>query len=363
MLLSETLPQFPWDTLSAAKAKAQSHPDGIVDLSIGTPADPVPQVVLDALADAGARWHGYPTVQGTPRLQEAITGYLSRRWNSVPLTEANVLPVMGTKELVAWLPIQAGVQPGQTVVIPEIAYPTYEVGALLAKAEVVRCDDPDNLSEAPSLIWLNTPANPHGAITSADLLRRWVAYARETGALLVSDECYGEFAWDAKSFSLLDPEINGGSLASLLACFSLSKRSNMAGYRAGFVAGCPRIIKELLAIRKHAGAMVAGPVQEAMAAALDDDEHVSIQRDRYIRRRNKLSEALQNAGFQIDHSEGSLYLWATRGIPARETVDWLAQRGILTAPGDFYNEPDPTHVRISLTALDDRIEAACERLS
>lgn len=362
MKLSDTLPQFPWDTLAEAKATAQAHPGGIVDLSVGTPADPVPQIVLDQLADSGKRWHGYPTVQGTPELQRAMIGYLERRWNSVELSERNVLPVMGTKELVAWLPLQAGVQPGQRVVIPEVAYPTYEVGALLARAEIVRCDDPARLTGNPALIWLNTPANPHGAIASADELRAWVEYARSAGALLVSDECYGEFSWDAQSYSLLDPQINGGSLDNILACFSLSKRSNMAGYRAGFVAGCESVVQELLAIRKHAGAMVAGPVQDAMVVALDDDAHVEVQRQRYLRRREKLSAALNQAGFEIDHSEGSLYLWASRGEPARETVGWLAERGILTAPGDFYGEAEPTHVRIGLTALDERIEAACERL-
>lgn len=360
--VASRLPDFPWDSLAGAKKTAQSHPGGICDLSVGTPVDPTPAVAVDALTAAATRWAGYPTVWGTPALRASILGYLERRWKASGLTERNVLPVVGTKELVAWLPTQLGLGPDDLVVIPSTAYPTYEVGAAIVGAKIQRCDDPSQIEGTPALVWINSPANPHGAILSKDQLRAWVEYARQTGAVLASDECYGEFAWDAEPYSVLDADICGGSADGLLAVHSLSKRSNMAGYRGGFVAGDEKLCMELLELRKHGGMMLPGPVQDAMAAALDDHAHVEEQRRRYLARRAILRPALEEAGFTIDHSEGSLYLWATRGEDCRATVDWLAERGILAAPGDFYGTQSGQYVRIALTATDERINAAAERL-
>ena len=360
--VADTLPDFPWDTIEGAKRVAIAHPDGIVDLSVGTPVDPTPeigQVALTASADA----HGYPTVWGTPALRAAIIHHLVNRWSSLPLTDENVLPVIGSKELVAALPAQLGITRGDVVVIPTTAYPTYEVGARLVGATVVATDDPEVAAAArPALIWINSPANPHGAILGSAATRDWVRAARSVGAVLASDECYGEFGWDGEPVSVLDPLVNEGSLAGLLAAFSLSKRSNLAGYRAAFVAGDALITGDLLALRRHLGLMVPSPVQAAMAVLLGDQAHVEQQRQRYLARRRTLRQALVDAGYRIDASEGSLYLWATRDEPCRATVDRLAELGILVAPGDFYGVAGTQHVRIALTATDERISAAAERL-
>ncbi|MFT3875780.1 MAG: succinyldiaminopimelate transaminase [Propioniciclava sp.] len=363
--LSGKLPDFPWDTIADARARAQAHPGGLCDLSVGTPVDPVPEAGVRALADAAASWSGYPTVWGTPALRAAIRDYLESRWGTVPLTDRNVLPVVGTKELVAHLPLQLGVGPGETVVLPTMAYPTYEVGARIAGANVLATDDPGEAAAArPALIWINSPGNPTGAIASPGELRAWVAAARSTGAVLASDECYGEFAWDAEPFSVLHPDICGGSAEGLIAAHSLSKRSNLAGYRAGFLAGCSTLLTELLAVRKHSGLMMSGPVQDAMTVLLGDQEHVEVQRRRYLARRALLAPALRAAGFTIDHSQGSLYLWVRRGEETgREIVAWLAERGILAAPGDFYGEAGRFHVRVALTATDERIASAAQRLT
>lgn len=360
--LSALLPTFPWDTLATARKRAGEHPDGLVDLSIGTPVDPTPECGLQALR-AAANSPGYPATSGSPALVRAIIDYLERRWGAVALPSDAVLPVIGTKELVAWLPILLNVAPGDTVVVPGMAYPTYEVGALLARAHVVRCDDPAELGGVkPSLIWVNSPANPHGAVMDVSLTRAWIECARDCGALLAADECYGEFGWDAEPVSVLNPAANDGSLTGILGCYSLSKRSNAAGYRAGFVAGDPRVVRELLEVRKHAGMMVSGPVQAAMIALLGDQTHVDHQRERYLRRRAMLKPALEHAGFRIDHSEGSLYLWATRGEPCRDSIDYLAGHGILAAPGEFYGAAAARHVRVALTATDQAIGKAVARL-
>lgn len=362
MSTADRLPDFPWDTIAGAKAVASAHPDGIVDLSVGTPVDPTPQLGRDALA-AASDAHGYPTVWGTPALRQAVIDYLVTRWGAVTLPHEGVMPVIGTKEVVAWLPTLLGLGPDDLVVYPTTAYPTYEVGAALARTQRLACDDPASIVGTPKLIWLNSPANPHGVILDADATRAWITYAREVGALLASDECYGEFAWDAEPVSVLRADLCDGRPDNLLVLGSLSKRSNLAGYRAGYVAGDPAVVMELVGVRKHAGMMVPTPVQEAMRVLLGDQEHVEEQRERYLARRAALRPALEAAGFRVDHSEGSLYLWVTRDEDCRATVDWLAQRGILVAPGDFYGEAGRQHVRVALTATDERIAAAVTRLS
>ena len=357
------LPDFPWDTLAPAKARAQAHPDGIVDLSIGTPVDATPDIARQALADA-ANSPGYPLTSGTPDLREAIVGYLGRRWEARDLAPEATLPVIGTKELVAWLPTLLGLGSADMIVLPAVAYPTYAVGATLAGCTAVACDDLEELGDArPALIWLNSPSNPTGSILDAATLTRRLAWARERGALVAADECYGEFGWDAEPVSVLHPRVNGGSHHGLLAVHSLSKRSNLAGYRAGFMAGDAGVVAELLEVRKHAGMIVPRPVQQAMIALLGDQEHVAQQRTRYQGRRAILRSALEAAGFRIEHSQGSIYLWATRNEDSQSSVDFLAGYGILVAPGHFYGPAGNRHVRVALTATDERVAAAAARLS
>jgi succinyldiaminopimelate transaminase len=360
--VSATLPEFPWDTLIEARAVAEAHPDGIVDLSVGTPVDPVAPLIREALASVSAS-PGYPTTAGTPRLRESMVAALARRYGVTKLPEQAVLPVIGTKELIAWLPTLLGLGPGDLVVVPELAYPTYEVGARLAGAAVLRADSLTQLGpQSPALVYLNSPSNPTGRVLGVDHLRKVVGWARERGALVVSDECYLGLGWDSEPLSLLHPSVCDGDHRGLLAAHSLSKSSSLAGYRAGFVAGDAQLVAELLAVRKHAGMMVPTPVQAAMVAALDDDAHEHEQRERYARRRAMVLPAFRSAGFTVDQSEAGLYLWVTRGQPCRDTVGWLAQRGILTAPGEFYGPAGARHVRVALTATDERIAAAVDRL-
>ncbi|MGB3011181.1 MAG: succinyldiaminopimelate transaminase [Mycobacterium sp.] len=360
--MSAVLPVFPWDTLAEAAADARAHPDGIVDLSVGTPVDPVAAVVREALAGASAA-PGYPATAGTGELRAAVVAALGRRYGITGLAEDAVLPVIGTKELIAWLPTLMGLGTDDIVVVPELAYPTYEVGARLAGSQVISANSLTQLGpRSPAMVYLNSPSNPTGEVLGADDLRTVVQWARERGALVVSDECYLGLGWEVEPVSVLDPAVSGGDHRGLLAVHSLSKSSSMAGYRAGFVAGDGGVVAELLAVRKHAGMMVPTPVQAAMVAALDDDAHVADQRARYGRRREILLTAVRRAGFTVEHSAAGLYLWATRGEPCRDTVDWLAVHGILVAPGDFYGPGGAQYVRLALTATDERIAAAVSRL-
>ncbi len=348
------LPDFPWDTLAAAKHKAAAHPGGIVDLSVGTPVDPTPAVIREALCEASDA-PGYPTVHGTPQVRQAAADWLSRRLG-VSAEPADVLPLIGTKEFVAWLPTLLGLGPDDVVASPAIAYPTYRVGAMVAGCRTA------TVGQSAALTWLNSPANPTGEVLGVQALRDVVTAARADGSIVVSDECYIELGWESEAVSVLHPDVCDGDHTGLLAVHSLSKRSNMAGYRFGFAVGDPRLIASLLQVRKHLGMMVPLPVQSAAIAALSDDEHVRSQRGLYAGRRQVLRAALQSAGFRIDHSEAGLYLWATRDEPCWDSVYHLAERGILVAPGDFYGPGGARHVRVALTAPDERIRAAAHRL-
>ena len=324
----------------------------------------MPDVVRAALASATDA-PGYPLTYGTEELRDAAAGWLSRRLGVRAADPAAVLPAIGTKELVAWLPTLLGLGPGNIVIHPELAYPTYSVGAETAGATAAAIEDPavlDQLGSAVQLLWVNSPANPTGRVLDAGALRAVVRWARRHDVVVASDECYVELGWDREPVSILHPDVCEGSHANLLSVHSLSKRSNLAGYRAGFVTGDPALVRELLEVRKHLGMMMPKPVQVAMTAALRDDEHVSAQRELYARRRYALREALAAAGFAIEHSEAGLYLWATRGKECWATVAWFAEHGVLVAPGDFYGPAGARHVRIALTATDERVAAAVSRL-
>jgi succinyldiaminopimelate transaminase len=358
------LPDFPWDSLAEDKALAASHPGGIVDLSVGTPVDPVPEVVRAALTGPAADEPGYPTTHGPESLRAAVAGALGRRFG-VTVDPVAVLPTIGSKELVAWLPTLLGLGAGDTVVIPELAYPTYEVGARLAGAEFVRADSTMALGpQRVALVWVNSPSNPTGRVLPPEHLRKVVDWARERGAVVASDECYLSLsAPPHEGVSVLHPDVCGGSHENLLAVHSMSKSSSLAGYRAGFVTGDPSLVAGLLEVRKHAGMIVPRPVQAAMEAAAADDAHVAVQAAVYARRRAQLRIALEAAGLRVDHSEAGLYLWATAGEPSRLTVRRLATQGVLVAPGEFYGPAGERHVRVAVTATDERITAAVERLT
>jgi succinyldiaminopimelate transaminase len=363
MTLAGRLPAFTWDRIAPLRETAGLHPDGPVDLSMGSPVDPVPSVIQDALA-AAANAPGYPATWGSSRLRAAAAGWLARA-HGVTVRPDDVLPVVGTKEFVAWLPVMLGLGPNDVVLKPGLAYPTYDIGARLAGASVVASDS--LFSAGPArvrLVWLNSPSNPTGRVLPAEHLRKVVQWARERGAVVASDECYISLGWEAAPVSVLHPAVSWGSHEGLLAVHSLSKRSNLAGYRAGFVTGDPALVADLLAIRKQAGMIVPGPVQAAMTAALDDDAHAAAQFERYAFRRGVLRSAFAGAGWRVDHSEAGLYLWVTH--PAHDcqsAAEWLAaEGGILVAPGSLYGAPGARHVRVALTATDERVAAAASRL-
>ena len=381
------LPDFPWDSLRPYRVRAARHPGGVVDLAVGTPVDESPDVARAALA-AASDAPGYPATVGTPALREAVIGWMERRRGVAGLGDDAVIPTIGSKESVALLPLQLGAGPGDIIFHPRAAYPTYDVGARLAGATPVPVDtdaDPDTWNlpagrddgpAAPVIVWLNSPGNPDGHVLGIDQLARVVVWARRRGAVVVSDECYAELAW-AEPWategvpSLLDPRVAGArddgssDLSGLVCLYSLSKQSNLAGYRAAFLAGDPAIVGALTQVRKHSGMLMPAPVQAAMVAALGDDAHVAAQREIYRRRRRVLVEATAAAGLVNDPAAAAgLYLWLSgpRNMSAFDLVGAFAELGIVVAPGDFYGEAGAGRVRMSLTDTDERVDAAARRL-
>jgi len=353
--LRQKLPDFPWDALAPYGAIAKKHPQGAIDLSVGTPVDPTPEFIQSAFQEA-ANSPSYPVTVGTPELRDAITAWAKKYLGASG--DFGVLPLIGSKEFVAWLPtfIEA-----QSVLYPDVAYPTYLVGSLLAEATATPVSlDATGWPQA-DMAWVNSPSNPTGRVHSESEFKAAIDWSRKNKSVVVSDECYLEFGDSVKPTSILN--YTGGDNTNILAVLSLSKRSSMAGYRAAFIVGDAALIARILEVRKHAGMMVPLPVQVAMVAALSDEEHVTQQRARYNARRATLAPALQAAGFTIENSEAGLYIWATRNENCWDSVSWLAELGIIATPGIFYGDLGASYIRIAMTATDAQISEAAARIS
>jgi succinyldiaminopimelate transaminase len=360
-------PPYPYDRLDPLRAVAAEHEGGTVDLSIGTPFDPPPAAVIEAMASADAR--GYPASNGTPAFREAVVGWLARTLD-VDLPADQVAACIGTKELVAGMPqwLRLRTPERDTVLYPAISYPTYEMGATLAGCRAVavpvRDDwtvDLDAIDEADAAralcLWVNTPGNPAGGL---DDLGAAAAWGRARGVPVLSDECYVAFTWDGPARTILHHGTEG-----VLAVHSLSKRSNLAGGRAGFYAGDAELVAYLREVRKHAGFMPPSPVQAAAIAALGDEDHVEVQRERYHRRLLALQEAMAGIGLEVPMPGGGFYLW----VPAPGGDAWgLTERlardgGAIVSPGEFYGPAGSGHVRIAAVQPDERIALVVERLT
>ncbi len=360
-------PPYPYDRLEELRPIAAAHPGGLVDLSVGTPTDPPPAAAVEALATSGTE-RGYPPSIGTPALREAASGWLERRLGVAVPADA-IAACVGTKELVAWLPHLLRLRdPGRdTVLYPAVSYPTYAMGALLAgcRAVPVPVDeqwaidlaavDPADAERALCL-WVNTPGNPAGGL---DDLAAAAAWGRVHEVPVLSDECYVEFTWDGAPRTILSEGLDG-----VVAVHSLSKRSNLAGARIGFYAGDPDLVHYLREVRKHAGAMVPGPVQAAGAAALADDAHVEVQRERYRGRLERMVALLAHLGVEAELPRGAFYLW----VPAPNGDAWAftrrlaAEAGALVSPGDFYGEAGAGHVRLAAVRPDEQLDLIAQRI-
>lgn len=359
-------PPYPYDRLDRLAAICAAHEGGVVDLSIGTPCDPPPPAVIAALASSNSE-RGYPPSIGTPDLRRAIVGWVHRRFG-LDVTVDQVAACIGTKEMVATTPqyLKLRTPSRDTVLYPAVAYPTYEMGAILAGCRPVAVPmaadggvdlaaiDPADAARA-LMLWVNSPSNPTGALSDLDAAAAW---GRAHGVPVFSDECYVEFTWDGPPRTILETGVEG-----VVAVHSLSKRSNLAGLRVGFYVGDPELVTYLREVRKHVGMLVPGPAQAAGAVALADDEHVAVQRQRYLGRLRRMAHVLSAwSGLPIDIPAGGFYLWfdAADGWAFAERL--ATEGGALVSPGDFYGAGGTNNVRVAVVQPDDRIELVARRL-
>lgn len=352
-----------WEITRSLRDRAEASGHSVIDLGQGTPTDPTPRLIQDALA-AASDAPGYPPAHGTPALRTAYSDWLHRRFGAA-LDPNDVVATVGSKEFIATLPWLLGLGPSDLMLIPQLAYPTYAAGAAAVGCQTLASDSVLAAGpRRPAIVWLNTPGNPTGRVLPAEHLAKVVDWARERNTIVVSDECYIELTDPGVApVSLLSPAVARGSYDNLLAVHSLSKRSAMAGYRCGFVSGDAQLVARLLKRRRDMGLIVPTPVQAAAVAALSDDVHVQQARHRYAERRRLIRTAVVAAGFTVDHSEAGLFVWATRGEPDADSAAWLADRGIVAAPGGFYGPAGRQHVRLSLTAPDAELAEVARRLT
>ena len=360
-------PPYPYDRLASSKAKAALHHGGVVDLSIGTPCDAPPVDVIQALSTSNAE-RGYPASIGTDPFRQAAARWMQRRFE-INIPTADIAACIGTKEFVASTPAYLKLRtPDRNVVLfPAVAYPTYEMGAILAGCTPVAVPlnaaggldlasiHPGHIANALCL-WANSPANPSGALDDVAAVAAW---GRANDVLIISDECYCEFTWESPAQSVLQFGTTG-----LLSVHSLSKRSNLAGMRAGFYAGDHDLVDYLKEVRKHAGLMIPGPVQAAAAVALNDHDHVAVQRDRYRRRLDRMAAVLtQWSGHSFEPPAGGFYLWAHVGDGWKFADELAAAGGALVSPGDFYGETSAGWARVAVVQPDDRLDLVASRLN
>ena len=331
--------------------KAKKYQGGFIDLSQGTPVDPTPKFIQDALASA-SNSPSYPLTAGSEKLRSAIRDWATSSLGATG--EFDVLPVIGSKEFVALLPtfLQS-----KTVLYPKVAYPTYLVGALMASAKAIPVEIDAKSWPVADLAWINSPSNPTGQVQTDSEILAAINWARENNSVVASDECYLSFSKLSKSILAS----TGGNNDGVLSVHSLSKRSNLAGYRAAFVIGDLKLIDQIRQIRKHAGLMVSLPVQQAMIAALSDNNHAIEQAERYARRRSRLISAFSEIGFTIEHSQAGLYVWCSKNEDCFKTVEWFANLGILVTPGSFYGSDK--FIRVALTTSDENIDEVVKRIN
>jgi succinyldiaminopimelate transaminase len=355
-------PPYPYERLDEIIARAAKHDGGAVDLSIGTPCDPPPPGVVDALG-VGDTARGYPSSIGSLAYRAAVTDWLSRRFDVTLDPQTEVAAVVGTKEFVASTPqyLRLREPSRDTVIYPAVSYPTYEMGATLAGCRAVPynrlADIAEDDAQRALCVWTNSPANPTGELHDLAAAAEW---GRARGVPVLSDECYAEFTWDGPARSILEHGTD-----DVLALHSLSKRDNFAGARIGSYAGDARLVHYLSETRKHAGLMPAGPVQAAAILALGDDAHVEVQRERYLRRMTALSRLLTALGYDAPLPRGAFYLW----VRAPDDDAWAAARdiadrvGIVVSPGEFYGTSSAGWFRVAAVQPDERITLAASRLA
>jgi acetylornithine aminotransferase len=351
----------------------QEAGQSVIDFSIGDPREPTPGFISDALKAAVPDVSQYPLTAGLPELRRAVAGYVERRFGVTVDADTQVIPTSGSKEAIFNTPL-AFVDRGSedTVLYPTPGYPVYERGALFAGARVrpvplagdfvMRAADvPDSAWEQARLVWTCSPHNPTGAVADASDLSGLLERARNSGALLLSDECYADI-YEPASFpqppaSVL--QVAGPDGTGVLSYLSCSKRSGMTGYRSGAVVGDAEGIAALRRLRTTTGTASPDFVQAAAVAAWSDDEHAAERRSIFARKREILRKGFDEIGVETVASRAGLYMWVRVDDDIAAT-DRLLEGGIVVSPGRFFGAGGDGYLRLALVPTIEECEAAVE---
>ena len=354
-----------------------------ITLSIGEPAHTTPSFIKDVLIENLNSISNYPTTKGIPQLREAIADWLEKRFACDVNPETQVLPVNGTREaLFSFAQCVIDASKNSLVVMPNPFYQIYEGAALLAGAEPYFLNTtaetnylpdfaavPADVWQRCQLLYICSPANPSGSVMSAADFETVLTLAEKYDFVIASDECYSELYDDEANppVGLLEVAAKMGNreFKRCVVFHSLSKRSNCAGLRSGFVAGDAEILKHYFAYRTYHGCAMSVPTQYASIAAWQDEAHVVENRRLYREKFAAFVEILRDV-CEIQKPPASFYIWLKTSISDTDfTQQLFAQENVTVLPGSFLSRefegvnPAANHVRIALVApLAECIEAA-----
>lgn len=365
----DQLGAYPIAEVQDTARRMRDAGERLIDFSIGDPREPTPPFIREALRTAVPEVTQYPQTGGLASLREAVAGYAARRFSVDVDPDTQVMPVSGAKEAIFSTPLAFIDPTGEDEVgYGTPAYPIYERGARFAGAATLPIvlggdfvlhagDVPDDAWERLAMLWVCTPHNPTGSVTSPDDLADLYVRCRETGTLLLSDEAYGDVYAEDPPASVL--EVAGAGAPGALVYLSCSKRSGMTGYRSGAIVGDPDAIEALRRLRSAAG--VASPefVQEAAAAAWADDSHAAERREIFAAKRTVLRQGFEAAGLRVVASEAGLYLWLAVDDDVAATKRLLAE-GVVVSPGRAFGPGGEGHLRLALVPTVDECAEAVE---
>lgn len=368
-----SLKTYPAVELERRKAAVLAQGKRLYDFSVGDPTEPTPQFIQDALKDGLTPRCGYPAVRGDAAVRAAIAGYIERRFSVQVDPDTQVLPTSGSKEAVFHLPLLV-IDPraeDRAVAFPDPGYPAYQRGVLFAGGEPVPVplsgdhvfrpwELPDDVVARLRMVWINTPHNPSGAVTSIGDLRRAADFCRAHDIVLVSDESYADVWLSCEP----PPSLLQAGVEGVLVLHSLSKRSGMTGYRSGFLAGDPELVRQLARLRSNPGLVPQSFVNAAATVAWSDDAHVAQRRALFASKQALLRAHFADLGLEVVGSEAGLYVWV-RTPAGRQDEDWaleLLEHGIVVSPGPMFSVcgGGQGFVRLALVPSIAEIEEAIE---
>ncbi len=372
------LPPYLFAEIDRLKRELVSKGKDVIDLGVGDPDLPTPSFIIEAL-ERGARDpknHRYALDQGMPELRRAISDWYRKRFRVELDPETEILPLIGSKEGIAHLPL-ALLNPGDVSLVPDPCYPPYKSGTWFAGGEVVLMPlleengflpdlnviEPDALTRA-KLLYLNYPNNPTGATANLNFFKNVVSFAQEHGIIVCHDAAYTEVYFDGeKPHSFLEAP---GAKNVGVEIHSLSKTFNMTGWRIGFACGNAEVIRLLGKLKSNVDSGIFRAIQIAGIEALTNGESETERlRSIYQKRRDIFVRGLESIGWSVKAPQATFYMWmpVPPGCTSQELcMKLLKEAQVVLVPGNGFGANGEGYFRASLTIADERIKEAVERI-